>query len=312
MRTICLLALMTAVCPAQSDARPEMSPRQLASAYDRLWQSFVNDFKSESDTKARLELAQNASEAANKLLSEHLGTDTIRRVLPLMSNTRILDLESAFLKAAREQSEPRVKGLVLLHFAEYLGNNRRLEECEVTLQHLQKKYGKLKFKNTTFTAAADETLYHFKNLAVGCEAPPTTGRDVDGQVFSLSDYEGKVVMLRFWGDWCPACRAMYPYERKVTREYRNRPFALIGVNSDPEKRCRTAQKKHSLTWRTFWDGGDVKGPIAHMYQVEDWPRIIIIDATGRIRMNAKGLDEAYVDALLARLITDAEKQDLSE
>ncbi|MFK7820937.1 MAG: peroxiredoxin family protein [Planctomycetaceae bacterium] len=311
MRTMCLMALMSGICAAQ-EAEPDVSPRQLASAYERLWESFVSDFKDSTDTKVRLRLVERTSQSANKLLQPHLGSDTIRRVLPLMSNTKLLDLEPSFLGAAREQSEPRLKGLVLLHFAEYLGNNRRVEDCEVTLRHLQKKYGKLKFKSTTFSAAAEEALYYFKNLAIGCEAPPTTGRDADGQVFSLSDYNGKVVMLRFWGDWCPACRAMYPYERQITRRYRNRPFALIGVNSDPEQRCRTAQKKHSLTWRTFWDGGDVKGPIAHMYQVEDWPRIIIIDANGRIRMNSRGLDEDYVDALLDRLINEAEQQDVSE
>ena len=36
-------------------------------------------------------------------------------------------------------------------------------------------------------------------------------------------------MLRFWGDWCPACRAMFDYERKLVERYKNQPFALIGI-----------------------------------------------------------------------------------
>lgn len=28
-----------------------------------------------------------------------------------------------------------------------------------------------------------------------------TGEDIDGEEFALSDYEGKVIMLDFWGDW---------------------------------------------------------------------------------------------------------------
>lgn len=39
----------------------------------------------------------------------------------------------------------------------------------------------------------------------GIEAGDTcveiSGEDIDGEEFSLSDYEGKVVMLDFWGDW---------------------------------------------------------------------------------------------------------------
>jgi glutathione peroxidase-family protein len=28
-----------------------------------------------------------------------------------------------------------------------------------------------------------------------------TGEDIDGEEFALSDYEGKVIMLDFWGHW---------------------------------------------------------------------------------------------------------------
>ena len=31
--------------------------------------------------------------------------------------------------------------------------------------------------------------------------PEITGPDTDGEVFSLSDYRGKVVMIDFWGNW---------------------------------------------------------------------------------------------------------------
>jgi hypothetical protein len=31
--------------------------------------------------------------------------------------------------------------------------------------------------------------------------PGIEGKDVDGESFELADYEGKVIMLDFWGDW---------------------------------------------------------------------------------------------------------------
>lgn len=40
-----------------------------------------------------------------------------------------------------------------------------------------------------------------KAPAVGDAVPEITGPDTDGQVFNLSDYRGKVVMIDFWGDW---------------------------------------------------------------------------------------------------------------
>jgi len=311
-------SLVTRTIPIQQDVsgdgRPQkkLSSRALAREFENVWQSFVEKFRTESDTKARLELMKSYSKQAEKLLAPYVGEDTIRRVMPVMATTKLLDLDSTFLAIAAKHPNDGVKATALLHFAEYLGNNRRSEELGVTLRHLRKKYGKLRFRRGTFASAADEAGHFFKHLAVGCEAPATSGQDVDGTLFSLSDYQGKVVMLRFWGDWCPACRAMYPYERNITRKYRNRPFALIGVNSDPEKRCRNAQVHSDLTWRSFWDGGDTGGPIATLYQVEDWPRIIIIDAQGTIRMNARGLDEDYVSNLLDRLIREAEQNEIAE
>ncbi len=38
-------------------------------------------------------------------------------------------------------------------------------------------------------------------LGVGDLAPDITAADADGELFSLSDYRGKVVVLDFWGDW---------------------------------------------------------------------------------------------------------------
>jgi hypothetical protein len=42
-----------------------------------------------------------------------------------------------------------------------------------------------------------ETLF----LAVGKEAPEIEGEDTEGQPLRLSDYRGKVVLLKFWGFW---------------------------------------------------------------------------------------------------------------
>ena len=38
-------------------------------------------------------------------------------------------------------------------------------------------------------------------LDVGNEAPEIEAEDLDGEVFKLSDYRGKVVLLDFWGNW---------------------------------------------------------------------------------------------------------------
>lgn len=40
-----------------------------------------------------------------------------------------------------------------------------------------------------------------EKFGVGATAPDIAGIDLDGEAFRLSDYEGKVIFLDFWGDW---------------------------------------------------------------------------------------------------------------
>jgi hypothetical protein len=104
---------------------------------------------------------------------------------------------------------------------------------------------------------------------------------------------------------------MIPHERSLVERLKDKPFALIGVNSDPEKATYFAkQKEMSVTWRSFWNGPKgTQGPISAKWNVSSWPTIYVIDHKGVIRFkNVRGekMDEA-VDTLLAEMET-AQKQ----
>lgn len=45
-------------------------------------------------------------------------------------------------------------------------------------------------------------------------------RDPQGKSMRLSDLRGKVVMLHFWGSWCPPCRMEMPELQKLQRSLR--------------------------------------------------------------------------------------------
>lgn len=68
------------------------------------------------------------------------------------------------------------------------------------------------------------------------------------------------------------------------KRLRGQPFALIGVNSDRNrKKLKQTIKRENLSWRSFWDGGSTSGPIAQRWNVEAWPTYYILDARGVIR-----------------------------
>ena len=146
----------------------------------------------------------------------------------------------------------------------------------------------------------------------GVPAPEIAGEDLDGAPFRLSDYRGKVVLLAFWGNWCPDCRAMYPHERALVKRMENRPFALIGVNSDKDKAVlKKAMEKEQITWRSFWDGGSTKGPISTKWQVRGWPTLYIIDHLGVVRVSyalGRSPGQEPLDEWIDRLVKEAEKK----
>ena len=76
--------------------------------------------------------------------------------------------------------------------------------------------------------------------------------------------------------------AMYPHERSLVTEYADRPFALIGVNSDEDREeLKKIVKAAPITWRSFW-GGPGGGAIAAAWRIEGWPTIYVIDHEGTI------------------------------
>ncbi len=100
---------------------------------------------------------------------------------------------------------------------------------------------------------------------------------------------------------------MYPHERSLVKRLADKPFALIGVNSDPDKEVLAKRmKEENITWRSFWNGPEgTSGPISAKWNVSGWPTIYIIDSKGVIRFKGprgEAMDKA-VDSLLAEMET---------
>src|SRR5262249_24262318 len=103
---------------------------------------------------------------------------------------------------------------------------------------------------------------------------------------------------------------MYPHERSLVQEMENKPFALIGVNSDTDRKALQAVlKQEKITWRSFWNGGSPGGPISKAWQVGGWPTLCLIDAKGVIRNKWEGAPPGNVlDKAVEAAGQDAEKR----
>ncbi len=96
---------------------------------------------------------------------------------------------------------------------------------------------------------------------------------------------------------------MYPHERSLVKRLADKPFSLLGVNSDWDlKKLQETLKKENITWRSFWNGPNgTGGPISKAWNVSGWPTVYILDQKGVIRfkdVRGEALDKA-IDSLLA-------------
>ena len=109
---------------------------------------------------------------------------------------------------------------------------------------------------------------------------------------------------------------MYPHERSLVKRLANKPFALIGVNSDRDKaKLKPRLEEENITWRSFWNGPQgTSGPISKAWNVRSWPTIYVLDHKGVIRYkNVRGekMDEA-VETLLAEMEASGDTSDTNE
>ena len=77
---------------------------------------------------------------------------------------------------------------------------------------------------------------------------------------------------------------MYPHERSLVKRLADKPFALIGVNSDRDReQLKETLQAENITWRSFWNGGSTGGPISTRWNVRGWPSLYLLNDKGIIR-----------------------------
>lgn len=125
------------------------------------------------------------------------------------------------------------------------------------------------------------------------ELQPLTG---SGEPISLSKVRNKVVLVNFWGTWCPPCRQEFPHIVELWDRYRgNADFELLSVSSSgsaPEDvedvRKETAQylKANGVAMPTYIDvDGTSRQAVAALNGKGGfgYPTTVLLDRQGVVR-----------------------------
>ena len=113
-------------------------------------------------------------------------------------------------------------------------------------------------------------------------APDFSITTADGEYISLDDLKGKVVLLDFWGTWCPPCVESVPALRDLQKRFAKEPlFKMISVSNDGDQtKWSGFVEKNQMTWTQYLDKDR---HVVRAFDVNAYPTYILIDAEGIIR-----------------------------
>ena len=119
-------------------------------------------------------------------------------------------------------------------------------------------------------------------------APEFSFTTSEGEYIALEDLRGKVVLLDFWGTWCPPCVASVPSLRSLYKKYaKESSLVMISVSSDSEEETwRAFTAKNQMVWPQYLDRDR---RVQRAFGVHAFPTYILIDHEGIVRFNSVGM-----------------------
>ena len=136
--------------------------------------------------------------------------------------------------------------------------------------------------------------------------PPLVLLDLAGKRHSLEDYRGQVVLINFFGTWCPPCLQEMPSLLVLAAALKDHPFAVLAVNvGDSPTRLRQVFGEQKAGFTLLLDSTQAA---ARSWQARAFPTSFVLDPEGRIRYSAEGpveWDDLKVAAQIVALLPKA-------
>jgi cytochrome c-type biogenesis protein len=120
------------------------------------------------------------------------------------------------------------------------------------------------------------------------QAPDYKSITLDGAPVSISDYQGKVILVNLWATWCEPCREEMPALGELHSMFPRSDFEIIGVSIDDpgfEKVIIQIMADDNLTYPVWLDP---ENRFQFMFRTIGVPESFLIDVDGQIVHQWKG------------------------
>lgn len=139
--------------------------------------------------------------------------------------------------------------------------------------------------------AAKATLPH------GDAAPNVVVTMADGERFDLAEHRGEVVVLNFWGTYCPPCRAEAPVLARAHAALGNEGL-VVGLSTDHDPLARVAQAAEAFGMD--YPIGLAPQTTLRDYGVERLPTTYVLAPDGTVSAGFVGeIDDETLEAAIA-------------
>ena len=132
-------------------------------------------------------------------------------------------------------------------------------------------------------------------LSINAPAPNFTLTTLDGKKISLSDYRGKMVILKLGSTWCPGCRDQDKELQKIDGLIQETGITIIQVFlDDPVEEIKVYQQEYPMKSPVVTLLGDER--LMRDYGVYAIPRLIILSPEQKVLSDATGMRAQEIKA----------------
>ncbi len=138
---------------------------------------------------------------------------------------------------------------------------------------------------------------------IGEPAPDFTLPNLDGESVSLTDFEGRPVLINFWNTGCPPCREEMPYLQEVYDERQGSELVMLTINIG----------QNAATVKSFLHDNNLSLPVlldadaavTRRYGMPGIPTTFFIDRDGILRVKVIGgfPNKTVIDSRLSEIMS---------
>jgi len=118
---------------------------------------------------------------------------------------------------------------------------------------------------------------------------------------TVTQSQGKVVVLNFWATWCDPCRTEIKDLKELRTQYAEDELVIHGYSVDRDPGAVAAfARKADFNYPVYM----ATEGAARFFKIEAIPRLMLYDKTGELKVNAEGVANPdrlreIIDSLLA-------------